>query len=136
MNRKRMVYLAKCSKREKFLRSEINACKRSIKFAKQFWRDSLAEVLMGIATPDEREALIRNRIRDLKWQLSAYRHELARLKGMDRVTMPYKMFRFGFSVNVPKVSYYCECLTSLNGQTNYCPSCGRRILWEKVGVIA
>lgn len=132
MNRKRMVYLAKCSKREKFLRSEINACKRSIKFAKQFWRESLAEVLMGIATPDEREALIRNRIRDLKWQLSAYRHELARLKGMDKVVVPIpiKAGRETF----PDQSYICKCLKYLGWvkDINYCPKCGRRILWEKV----
>ena len=131
MNRKRMVYLAKCSKREKFLRREIDNCKRSLKFVKRYWSDK-PDGLFGFMTTEEWEAPLRNRIRDLKWQLSAWQHELARLKGMDRVTMPYKMFRFGFSVNVPKVSYYCECSTSLNGQTNYCPSCGRRILWEKV----
>ena len=130
MTPKRKAYLAKCSKREKDLRLAIYE-----------WKLRLKETKMACQPYKKNKRFKRKpfgycvllaKIQDVKRIMNALRHELARLKGMDRVTMPYVQYRFGFSENVPKVSYYCECFTTLNRQNNYCPVCGRRILWEKV----
>lgn len=134
MTPEREKYLAKCSKREKFLRREIDNCKRSLKFTKRCWNDK-PDVLFKFSTTEECEAPLRNRVRDLKWQLSALQHELAHLKGMDRVVVPIpiKAGRETF----PDQSYICKCLKYLGWvkDINYCPKCGKRVLWGEVNGI-
>ena len=128
MTPKREAYLAKCGKREKYLRKEIKDYKREIKAIKSALQTGYdSEFNLGC-------------LKFRKLWLTMCRHELARLKGMDRVVMPKVKF------SVPQIrewghtgrkSYYatCKCgndtLYSGNDE-RYCPNCGRRILWEKV----
>ena len=133
MTLKREAYLAKCSEREKALREIIRKHIVALKFHKSVL--TLDFCLTATEKKYRKEA-----IRNIKYYLNAYRHELARLKGMDRVVVPKVKF------SVPQIrewghtgrkSYYatCKCgndtLYSGNDE-RYCPQCGRRILWEKV----
>ena len=128
MTPKRKKYLAKCSKREKELRFNINKAKLNLAVFK------MAVTKQGMLP------ILKDSIKSTKCMLVAYRHELHRLKGMDRVVVP----KVKFSVpqirewgRTGRISYYatCKCgndtLYSGNDEC-YCPQCGRRILWEKV----
>lgn len=133
MTPKRKAYLAKCSKRELVLRHWIKVAKGNIsryKFGLNYDKTF---------TDDDMEYCLSS-IRFHKDRINCYRHELARLQGMDRVVVPKVKF------SVPQIrewghtgrkSYYatCKCgndtLYSGNDE-RYCPQCGRRILWEKV----
>ena len=67
-------------------------------------------------------------IRFGKVRLAAYRHELNRLKGMDRVVVPSDAYTREYLGNG-----VCVCGYELHKKRhNYCPRCGRRVLWEKV----
>jgi hypothetical protein len=70
-------------------------------------------------------------IRHNKIQLNAYRHELQRLKGMDRVVVPRVSYTSERSGQFLVRHEHCCCGNKLFGEV-YCPECGRRILWEKV----
>lgn len=114
----REKYLAKCSKRELVLRHWIELQNVNIKAYKADFKKNPTKA--------------RRLLQTMKYELVVYRHELARLKGMDRVVVPYELMRFGFKANVPRVSYNCECFEPIYRKYKYCPKCGRRILWEKV----
>ena len=123
MTSERVAYLAKCSNRELWLRSEIRNIEIDICWQKQRISNANEE---WIATGAKCELWHKKQL------LMTLRHEVARLKGMDRVVEPYEVMRFGFGANVPKVSYNCECFEPIDRKHKYCPNCGRRILWEKV----
>lgn len=68
--------------------------------------------------------------------MTPQKHELAKLKGVDRVVMPqdvYKMIeKIGDSWGVIRVGY-CVCGEDVREDTDkYCSYCGRKLLWEKV----
>lgn len=109
----REAYLAKCGKLEKKYREWISKTKEIIKDAKANLNDT------GIDVEWEK-----NILRSHKMYLSWYRHELNRLKGMDRVVVPKRRM-----LVIPH--YECKCCWWLGDEYNYCPNCGRRILWEK-----
>ena len=74
-----------------------------------------------------------------KFELAAYRHELNRIKGMDRVVVPKDVQKFLYAVHDFGTGYgigfigVCKCGAELNNvDCKYCPNCGKRILWEKV----
>ena len=80
------------------------------------------------------------RIKRYKYHLNAYRHELSRVKGMNKVVVPRVMFsvdEIKGQRRTGKKNYYamCKCgndnLYSGNGE-RYCPWCGKLLLWEKV----
>ena len=66
-----------------------------------------------------------------KQLLMTLRHELARLKGMDRVVVVGDDEPF---VNTLTGAEYwtCKCGTGIYVTDNYCSNCGERILWWKV----
>jgi hypothetical protein len=68
-------------------------------------------------------------IRQCKVRLSAYRHELARLKGMASVAAP-RNYR---ECNVSITGHFatCKCGRDVSWERS-CPNCGRHILWGKV----
>lgn len=121
MTPKREAYLAKCSKREKRLRFKIQEFKNDI--CNEKYRLTQGGHLVE---PDNTRC--RTRIRQYKHHLSAYRHELNRLKGMDRVVVP--RFR-GYNCDGIIVGY-CTCGNDVNFYEAYCSDCGRRILWERM----
>lgn len=116
MTPEREAYLAKCSKREKYLRKEIKDYKREIKTIKSALQtESDYGWYLGC-------------LRFRKLWLTMCRHELARLKGMDRVAMPYKVYDKSTDLE----DWYCSnCDREVLVFEGYCPNCGRRILWEK-----
>ena len=120
MTPKREAYLAKCSEKEKFWRKWIACEKQEVK--------AIKEALNSGADNNWNRHCLRTR----KRYLMMYRHELARLKGMDKVVVPIliKASRETF----PDHSYMCKCLKYLGWvkDINYCPKCGKRVLWEKV----
>ena len=120
MTPKREAYLAKCSEWEVEVRNRIRLYKQQIRLVKESLKYGYDD------------KWYRHCLRKHKRYLMMYRHELARLKGMDKVVVPIpiKAGRETF----PDQSYICKCLKYLGWvkDINYCPSCGRSILWEKV----
>lgn len=122
---KRKAYLAKCSEREKWLRENIGhwqgliqGNKWALNNDKQFTEDDKLYCL--------------SHIRKYKYQVSAYRHELARLKrGKGVVPVRYDDCE---EISYAIVGTCPECGTHLfgDGTNNYCHYCGRRVLWEKM----
>lgn len=125
MTPEREKYIAKCSKWEKILRHWIEVAKSDIKRHKFFLNNAEA-------VGEPKNLLRLAEIRFYKDRINCYRHELQRIKGMDRVVVPYEVMRFGFEANIPRVSYNCECFEPIDRKFKYCPQCGKRILWEKV----
>jgi hypothetical protein len=122
MTPEREAYLAKCSKWEKILRHWIKVRKNDIKRHKF--------ELNNAETIGEPKNLFRlNEIRFHKDHLKCFRHELARLKGMDRVAVPSEQYDRRFET----YNWYCtKCDSEISTFENCCSNCGRRILWEKV----
>lgn len=76
------------------------------------------------------------RVNETKLIINTLRHELNRLKGMDRVVVPNRsqklIYRIGEEFKVSKVGF-CNCKANLTEVLHvYCPDCGRKILWDKV----
>ena len=111
MTPEREKYLAKCSKREKYLRKEIRDYKNEIRTIKSALQtESDYEWYLGC-------------LKFRKLWLTMVRHELHRLKGMDRVVVPKRAEGY---IGV----FVCSCGSDVIA--NYCPNCGRKLLWEKV----
>ena len=122
MTPERKAYWEKCSLKERTLRALINDEKCAIKVLKNNFKypeNYNFNVLLIM-------------ISQCKVRLSAYRHELARLKGMDRVTVP-KLLTFSFSDGKRFEGFVCShCGETLMRDSCANCGCGRRILWEKV----
>ena len=113
MTPKRKKYLANCSEREKGLRCNINQAKINL------------AVLKLAATTQGMLPILKNAIKSTKCMLVVYRHELHRLKGMDRVVVPKV-------VSYKEFEGVCKCGNDVTDFDFYCSECGRKILWEKV----
>lgn len=115
MTPEREKYLAKCSKRELVLRHWIELQNVNIKAYKADFKKNPTKA--------------RRLLQTMKYELVVYRHELARLKGMDRVTYPRRiMLNNGdYIVGLWRCS---SCSDGLCEGDNYCTDCGRKILWE------
>lgn len=136
MTPEREKYLAKCGKREKFLRAKIKDEKKTIRANKY-----AIQTLPRIPNLDLKQASkwvcnYKRNIAEALLMLSYYRHELNRFKCMDRVVVPreveihLKIVGMGM-VNV--ATGICKCGEKLESLGHvHCPVCGRRILWEKV----
>lgn len=114
MTPQREKYLAKCSKRELVLRHWIELQNVNIKAYKADFKKNPTKA--------------RRLLQTMKYELVVYRHELARLKGMDRVVVPRKAYIGAWGDK----GGLCKCGKHITDVHNYCPWCGRRILWEKV----
>lgn len=75
MTPKREAYIKKCSKRENWFRKRLSDLKITLKALK---------ILADAPVNDGWLA----RIKCIKWEISAMRHEINRIKGMDRVCVP------------------------------------------------
>ena len=117
MTPKREAYLAKCGELEKKYREWIAKTKEIIKDAKANLNDT------GVDVEWEK-----NILRSHKLYLGWYRHELNRLKGMDRVAR----------IDWTNTNYYgdlcgrCKCGNLVTEFNKYCDECGRRLLCKKV----
>lgn len=132
MTSEREKYLAKCSKREMTLRRLIKYYKLELKKAKAVCSSYDLKAL-GRKPFGYRIHIVA--VKETKLMLQSLCHELARLKGMDRVVVPREA---GYELTVEGYTGYCCCgnflmENCLNKKANiHCDKCGRRILWEKV----
>lgn len=134
MTPERKAYLAKCKWKERYIRDKIAQEKGYIKHNKQ--------ILNSVNLKGAYDCFafeidwLYHEIKYRKYKLTVLRHELARLKGMDRVVVPqYKKYDSRYCCNVG----WCRCgefLKQINvlgvAINEYCPNCGRHVLWEKV----
>lgn len=130
MTPEREMYFSKCSKREMWVRRQIAADKRELSNAKirlKVFREELLEAYkLGKWFAVKEKQQIDIMLKVTKYRLTVCKQALARLKGMDRVVVP----TFYHSTDV----YHChKCTTAIwPARDNYCPWCGKRLLWEKV----
>lgn len=120
MTPEREAYLSKCSNREIWLRSEIRNIEIDIHWQKYRLSNANEE---WIATGAKCALWYKNQA------LMTLRHELQRLKGMDRVVVPRRAILARWS---GIWLGYCKCGSSVKSLETYCPNCGRRILWGEV----
>ncbi len=114
----REAYLAKCGKRERIVRRLLGVQKRALKQYKE---------LLTYGYSDDADHCY-SQIALLKTARQALRHELARLKGMDRVVVPSEQYDRRFET----YNWYCtKCDSEISVFENYCSTCGRKILWKK-----
>ena len=132
MTPKRKAYWKKCSLKERTLRALINNEKCEIKVLKNNFK-----------YPENYNFnILLIMIRQCKVRLSAYRHELHRLKGMDRVVVPKQTKHevLPKTTNRPAIMskpyFVCKCGDTVGfmignewQKATYCTHCGRRILW-------
>lgn len=118
MTPERYKYLSKCSDRELKLRNLIGSSKYYLKVCK--------EDLNNFPGWD----FLKAKVKQEKINLIALRNELNRLKGMDRVVVLRGVV---IPLGTDLKQGYCICGRDVyDALDNYCPNCGRRILWEKV----
>ena len=119
MTPEREKYLAKCSKKELAIRCKISEAKSNLAYYKDFLTRNIDDWGLMVC---------KQSVDKYKMELTAYRHELQRIKGMDRVAVPKVLvtgdYLEGFCWN-------CGGVVSEHDH-EYCPCCGRLILWEKV----
>ncbi|MBR6678754.1 MAG: hypothetical protein IKL58_00325 [Phascolarctobacterium sp.] len=116
MTPERKAYLDRCSDKERRLHRMIKSAKRELSYSKEDMK-----LIPGLP-------FLKWRVKYAKVVLSAYRHELARLKGMDRVCVP----KVTDAHILGGLRLWCACGKQLSRSNKYCPACGRKILWEKV----
>lgn len=122
MTPEREKYLAKCSKRELVLRhwikvekGNITRYKFGLNYDKTFTDDDIEYCLSSIRFHKDR--------------INCYRHELQRIKGMDRVVVP-RFIEKHWAGDL--IFGRCACGDNVSSAEPYCMRCGRRFLWEKV----
>ena len=120
MTPERKAYLAKCNAKECRLRDLIQSGKSAVKRLKGYLRTSTDY-------PKTIQFIV---LRSLKTELSAYRHELARLKGMDRVVVIGDDEPFVNTLTGAE-HWTCKCGTGIYVTDNYCSNCGKRVLWRR-----
>ena len=115
----REKYLLGISWKEKIIRDSMDCQRGQIKQCKKEMKTST-----GIA---------KSHIKWAKARFTEYRHELHRIKGMDRVVIP-KDVRKWEKTDGYELYGDCCCDNDLNvlfEDTNtYCSYCGRRVLWK------
>ena len=137
MTPKRKKYLKRCSEREKYIREEIQIYKKSVKHWKHYLNVELPKILAKgekpslYDTPEE----ARQAITHQTFQMKTYRHELSRLKGMDRVVVPKQTQTATYFADGEWKQCnleHCSCGALLDKVLNiYCYKCGKRIIWRR-----
>jgi hypothetical protein len=124
MTPERIEYFKKSSNVERDLRMLIKRCKKALKIAK-------SECSAFNVKPSDKkplEYLVKYvQLQDSKMLLQALRHELQRIKGMDRVVVPRNYREWNASITGYLAT--CKCGRDVSWE-RYCPNCGRKILWE------
>ena len=121
MTPQREAYLAKCSDKEKILRHRISGYLFEIQREKY-----ILNTEGGLVDMDRYKSKLR--IKRYKYHLNAYRHELSKVKGMDKAVAPRKAYIGAWGDK----GGLCKCGKHITDVYNYCPWCGKRLLWEKV----
>jgi len=118
----RKAYLAGISGREKTIRSAIRLARLSLREVKKWWTSHKfvkPNKIRGYKTAFKRQKLI----------LMAYKRELARLKGMDRVIRVKDTYMDCYG----DTCFECKCGNEVDiGYYDYCYRCGRRLLIEEI----
>lgn len=122
MTPKREKYLNTCSQQEVRIRGLLKYHKHKLKEAKAVCN---AYNLQANERKVFSYLLATGHIMHHKTIVSNLRHELNRLKGMDRVAIPKP-------VGYKELEWYCKCEEEVSDFDTYCSYCGRRLLWEKV----
>ena len=122
MTPEREKYIRSCNLKERIIRHLIRNSKEELKKNKAVC-NSYNLKLIGRKPFGYKLHIVR--IKESKLMLNAYRHELARVKGMDRVVVPKP-------VGYKELEWYCKCGEEVIDFDTYCSYCGRRLLWEKV----
>lgn len=130
MTPQREQYLAKCGKKERWLREKIAEEKWNIRYAKNVLTNEGKELFWF------ERASFYNVINFRTRKLGILRHELNRLKG-NEVVVPRDVTLDSYVIGYCQEGFglvgVCSCGTSLvRYKHNYCPNCGRKILWKKV----
>lgn len=126
MTPEREAYLAKCGMREYQIRVLIRSYKHELKKNKAVCS---SYDLKQIGRKPFGYNLSIGSVKGDKIIITALRRELARIKGMDRVAMPYEVYDKSTDLD----DWYCSnCDREVSVFEGYCPNCGRHILWEKV----
>lgn len=134
MTPKREKYLNTCSQQEARIRGLLKYHKHKLKEAKAVCN---AYNLQANDRKVFSYLLATGHILHHKTIVSNLRHELNRLKGMDRVVVPrdvtFDSFVKGYCQEGFGLVGVCSCGKHLvRYKHNYCPDCGCRILWNKV----
>lgn len=130
MTPEREKYLACITSRERVIRHAIRMAALSLRETKEWWtkhKTNRPNKIRGYKKTVKRQKLT----------LMACKRELAKLKGMDRVVVPrdvtFDSFVIGYCQDSFGLVGVCSCGKHLaRYKHNYCPNCGRKILWEKV----
>ena len=122
MTPEREKYLAKCSKKELVIRCKISEAKSNLAYYKDFLTRNIDDWGLMVC---------KQCVDKYKLELTAYRHELQRSKGMGRVVVPKRIFIDNYCGISTKCTC-CKCGRLIPHFENYCSDCGRHILWEKV----
>ena len=132
MTPERKAYLARCSDKARRLHKLIKSAKFDLSKCKEDLK-----LVPGLT-------FLKWRVKHAKVILASYRHELQRIKGMDRVfsrgKAPVKQSEFHSGIEYS--AFYCgDCgyiveVVEDDGEfkkstIKFCPYCGRRILWGK-----
>lgn len=120
MTPEREKYFTSITSRERVIRHAIRMAALSLRETKEWWtkhKTNRPNKIRGYKKTVKRQKLT----------LMACKRELAKLKGMDRVVAP-KEIRYRVYDKYGK----CSCGVWVYSKCDFCPNCGRRILWEKV----
>jgi len=127
MTPERAVYLSTISKKERLIRNDIEFTRQQIKTYKHELC-SLAEQNI-----DGRGQIIARWLKGVTIRLSAYRYELNRLKGMNRMVEPEIVPLPPNPKGQKNVTVCKKCGTKLIGPLAiHCPGCGRYIMWWRL----
>lgn len=110
MTPEREAYLAKCKWKERYIRDKIAQEKGYIKHNKQILNSvNLDEAYDCFAFEID---YLHYEIKYRKYKLTVLRHELQRLKGMDRVVIPSERYNRRFGTH----HWYCtKCYSEISG---------------------
>ena len=105
--------------KEEVLRKIIADCKESLKIFKKARQTNIGG-----------KGWCGKYIRKNKTILTACKHELNRLKEMDNILIPKKIFFDNYCGMHTKCTR-CSCGKLIPNFENYCSECGKRILWKR-----
>lgn len=121
MTPEREKYLACITSRKRVIRHAIRMAALSLRETKEWWakhKTNRPNKIRGYKKTVKRQKLT----------LMACKRELAKLKGMDRAVVPRKAYIGAWGDK----GGLCKCGKHITDVHNYCPWCGKRLLWEKV----
>lgn len=121
MTPEREAYLTTIGAKERAVRHALKMAKFSLSETKEWW-------IKNKFTKPSKINGYKKTVKRQKATVMALRHELQRIKGMDRVVVPSEQYDRRFET----YNWYCtKCDSEISVFENYCSECGRRILWRR-----